>query len=104
MRQVIVGLAALVLVVGCAGERSHRHEDNDDESVELADVPVAVRRTIEANLRGGTIDELERSTDGGRVTYDVEVESASGDFEFEVAEDGTFLGIDSEDEDEELRD
>lgn len=64
---------------------------NDD--VTLDETPEPVHQTIQANLRGGQIQDLERSTDDGVVTYEVEVERGANEWEFLVGEDGEYLGI-----------
>ena len=72
---------------------------DDDEAVTLAQCPAAVRTTIEAHLNGGSIVELERTTDHGEVLYEVDVRGADGVAEFDVAEDGTFRGYEEDDDD-----
>ncbi len=71
-----------------------------DERVKLSEVPAAVRTTIRQHLAGGTIEQIERSREGGKTVYEVEVEGAAGDFEFSVAADGTFLGLADEADEE----
>src|SRR5688572_1248159 len=105
-----IGLSAglLVLIVGAAvGCNSSQQgaapglfrSRTVDEPVTMDQVPAAVRQTIEANLKGGTVTEIERSRDGDQVTYEVEVTGVNGVFDMVVAEDGTFLGIEDDDED-----
>lgn len=101
------GAMVLVLAAGVAvgfSTLGRGMGQDDDEKVVLADVPAAVRKTIQSHLDGGKIDEIERSREQGRVVYDVDVEGAHGDFEFIVAEDGTYLGKDTEDGDDENAD
>ncbi len=100
-------LVALLITVG--GCRSHcqtcgAREEDDDVRMTIDQVPPAVRATIEQHLNGGTITELERSNDEGRTTYDVTVKGSGGTSEFEVGEDGAFLGMDDEDEDNKDKD
>ncbi|MBK7403886.1 MAG: hypothetical protein IPJ41_04430 [Phycisphaerales bacterium] len=47
------------------------------------------------------IEKIERSTEGGKTVYEVSTEGANGDGEFLVAEDGTYLGQEQEDDDNE---
>ncbi|MBZ0170985.1 MAG: PepSY-like domain-containing protein [Phycisphaerales bacterium] len=68
----------------------------DDKAVTLDQVPRAVRVAILSRLDGGTITELERTTDHGRVLYEVDVRTANGVVEFDIAEDGTFAGYDND--------
>lgn len=90
---------SILAAAGAACHSSH-HRDHD-ERVSQSEVPPAVRATIEQHLAGGKIDEIERCIEKGKVVYDVEVDSAKGDFEFAVAEDGSFLGMDTEDDEDE---
>lgn len=70
-----------------------------DEVVTLSQCPAAVRTTIEGRLDGGSIMEIERTTDHGEVLYEVDVQGADGVIEFDVANDGTFRGYEGADDD-----
>lgn len=70
--------------------------DAVDERVTIDQVPAAARATIEANLGGGTINEVERSSRDGKVWYEVEVKGDDGMFDIAVAEDGAYLGMDDD--------
>ena len=48
----------------------------DDEVVTLDECPAAVQTTIKVHLNGGTIKEIERTTDHGEVLYEVDVQNA----------------------------
>jgi len=89
-----VGMGALM------SEVNGNETGQEDEVVSLSQVPGAVRKTIMEHAMGGKIEQIEKSDEDGEVVYDVEVEKGGHDFEFEVANDGTFLGTDHEDEDE----
>lgn len=103
MMPVAVGVTVLGLGAGVAGLAiaGAARAGDDDQVVTLDETPPAVRATIEAHLDGGVIDEIELSNDGEAPVYEVEVEHPGGDFEFIVAPDGTYLGVDEEDDDEE---
>lgn len=73
---------------------------DDDEKVTLEQVPPAVRAVIQQKAAGGTIQEIERETEDGKVIYSVEVLRDGKTVEFEVAADGTFLGFENDDETE----
>ena len=98
----VVMAGAMATISGCKATCERCEED--DVVVSIEELPPEVRRTIEANLNGGSVRTIELSDDDGKRTYDVEVDGANGRFEFEVAPDGTFLGMDEEDEDEERAD
>lgn len=74
--------------------------DEGDEAVALEDCPEAVQATIKAHLDGGTITELERTTDHGEVLYEVDVRTDAGVVEFDVAADGAFRGYEADDDDD----
>jgi len=59
-----------------------------------------VQETILAIVGVGAIDEIERTTDHGEVLYEVDATGDEGEFEFDVAEDGTFHGFEDEDDDD----
>ena len=71
-----------------------------DEIVKLEDVPVAVRESIQRHAKGGTIEQIERSDEDGKIVYEIEVNGADGEFEFGVAHDGKFLGMDQDENDD----
>ncbi|HXH85021.1 MAG TPA: hypothetical protein VNN07_19085 [Candidatus Tectomicrobia bacterium] len=78
---VVAALAALV-----AGPGSVRADQ-----VSLDQVPPAVRATIEREIQGGRLEEIERETRGGEVVYEVAFERDGRSREIRVAEDGTVL-------------
>jgi hypothetical protein len=82
--------------LGVAG-RTH---DDGDEVVTLAECPPAVQATIRAHLDGGTITEIERTTDHGEVLYEIDVAVGDDVVEFDIAEDGSFRGYESDDDDD----
>lgn len=71
---------------------------DSDEIVTLGQCPEAVQATIKAHLDGGSIKEIERTTDHGEVLYEVDVTGDEGIVEFDVAEDGAFRGYEEEDD------
>ena len=74
--------------------------DDGDEAVALEDCPESVQQTIGAHLDGGTITELERTTDHGEVLYEVDVKTGGGVVEVDVAEAGTFRGYEGAGDDD----
>ncbi|MBK7403875.1 MAG: PepSY-like domain-containing protein [Phycisphaerales bacterium] len=91
---------ALVVLTGAAiGFTTTRGDE--DEVVKLKDVPAAARQAIQDHSKGLKIEKIERSTEGGKTVYEVSTEGADGDGEFLVAEDGTYLGQEQEDDDNE---
>ena len=80
--------------------------DGKEEKVKLADCPEAVQKTINDNLSGGTIVEIEKETNkDGTVTYEAEVKKADGtEIEIEVAADGKLIKIETEDDEDDKDD
>jgi uncharacterized membrane protein YkoI len=65
-------------------------------SVEIAltEAPAAVQKTIAAQLGGGSLDGIERASEGGETTYDVDFTTKGGEERsLSVAEDGTLLSL-----------
>ena len=91
-RTIWITMTAMLLLIatGCA--------TGSDEIVTLEECPAAVQQTINARLDGGTIKEIERTTDHGEVLYEVDVQGVDGVVEFDVAEDGTFRGFEEDDD------
>ncbi len=85
----LVAAAAAIGFTAAAGE--------EEVQISIDQVPPAVRTTIEVNLAGGTITEIERSAGAERVVYEVEVTGPGGRFELAVAEDGTLLAVEADD-------
>ncbi len=75
-------------------------QGDGDEIVIFDRCPDAVQKTINAHLDGGTIKEIERTTDHGEVLYEVDVINTDSIVEFDIAADGTFRGYDNDTEDE----
>jgi uncharacterized membrane protein YkoI len=71
----------------------------DDVPVSLDQVPAQVRRTMEERSRGGPIQEIERSERDGQVIYEFEIGRESGGyFDIAIAEDGTVLDVEDDDD------
>ena len=64
----------------------------DDDDVKLQDVPSAPRQTIEKEVGRGTITEIEREEDDGKVHFEVEFATADQQrYEIHVGNDGKLL-------------
>jgi len=76
-------------------------EDNEqEEQVSLADVPEAVKATILKEAAGTEIKEIEKEAEDGRTIYSAEVLINGQKVNFEIAPDGTLLGKEAENEDD----
>jgi hypothetical protein len=62
------------------------------EPVPFDGLPAAVKATIQREVKGGQIVEIERETKAGRPIFEVDfVEKNGAKWELDVAEDGTLL-------------
>jgi uncharacterized membrane protein YkoI len=73
-------------------------KDEDEQQVSIEQVPAAVKATIEA--QGGTIKNIERETENGKTIYGAELIINGQEVEIKVADDGTLLGKEAGDKDE----
>lgn len=100
-RKTIVVMCALALAAaagaGIGFQRSAGADEDGDIGVTLDQCPAAVQATIRAQVGGGTINEIERSPAG---RFEVDANGADGQFEFVVAGDGTYLGPEVDDGDD----
>lgn len=70
---------------GCASERK----------VAMAEIPEPVRATLEREA-AGTVIESEKETKNGKVVYSFDVKREDGEWDVEIAEDGTLIGKEKE--------
>ncbi len=79
-------------------------DDGDEEEVKVSldQVPAAVKAAVEKAVANGTLIELTKETEDGKVVYEAEYKTADGKKrEIEMAEDGTVLEEEDADEDDE---
>jgi uncharacterized membrane protein YkoI len=69
-----------------------------ETEVSIEEVPDAVRATIDAEAKGGTIGEIEMETENGRTVYEADAIIDGQEVEIQVASDGTLLGKETEDD------
>jgi hypothetical protein len=65
----------------------------DDDDVALEALPAAVRATVDREVNGGQILEIERDHDrkNQRIVYEVEFLLEGVKYELDIAEDGTLV-------------
>ena len=86
---VIIGLAAVGAVVYAGMDK-----EENKQKVAMTELPIAVQKTIQDNLGGGTVTETAKETKGGKTYYEAEVQkSGSEKVEIKVAEDGSLIGL-----------
>jgi hypothetical protein len=80
---ILVGLLALPLGAWAA----EKHE----ERLSIDQVPPAVKTTIEKELAGGQLGEIEKETQGGRTFYEAQLTKDGHTSYVHVAENGNVL-------------
>jgi len=108
-KEVEVKVAANGTVLGKEADDEDKDDDADDEEedegeeqVSLAEVPGAVQATLVKEAAGAEIKEIEKEDENGRDVYSADVILNGQEVEIKVAPDGTLLGkeVDDEEEDE----
>lgn len=75
-------------------------EDDDEEQVSIDELPAAVKATIMAEAGGKEIREIVKESDDAQVVYEAEVIVDGKEVDIRVSPDGTLLGTEADDEDE----
>lgn len=82
----------LAVVTAPKGWAEKKKTDEQEETVALADVPPAVRATIEKEANGAHLKKIEQSTSKkGQVVYELEIVKSGQQYEILIAADGTVL-------------
>ena len=93
---VVIGLAAIGAVVYAGMDK-----EENKQKVAMTELPVAVQKTIQDNLGGGTVTETAKETKDGKTYYEAEVQKSGGErVEIKVAEDGKLIGVGKEEDDD----
>ena len=79
-KNIYTALAALSLTICVAAEE-----------VKFSELPNAAQRTINRNLYGGVVQEIDREIEAGRTVYDVEVRREGKNRKLRVDADGKLL-------------
>ena len=62
------------------------------KDVSLSEVPKAVRATMDSELKGAEINDIERDRDDGKIVYEVDADGDDGrEIKLKIAKDGTLL-------------
>lgn len=71
-----------------------------EDEVDIASIPVAARATLEKEAAGGSIEEVEKVTSHGAVSYEADVVTRAGKkLEVAVTASGAIQSIENGDED-----
>jgi uncharacterized membrane protein YkoI len=87
-------VAALVLALGAVA--AENEPADKPQTVTLADLPAPARAAVEKWLAGGTIKNIEKEVEDGKIVYDVEATVKGKHAEADVAADGTVLSTEEE--------
>lgn len=68
-----------------------------EEKVTLDQCPAAVQKAIQA--QGGTVNEIEKETENGKVIYEAEITKDGKTYDVEIAENGTVIATEIDEED-----
>ena len=76
----------------------------DDEEIELADVPQKVKDAAIAAVKGIKLTEASIEKEDGKTVYELEGTVDGKEYEIEVDEDGKVLEVEQEDDDDDDND
>jgi uncharacterized membrane protein YkoI len=101
-KEVEIRVAADGTLLGQEVDDEDDDEDDDENEVQvsLSDLPEAVKATLLKEAGGAEVKEIEKEIENGREVYSAEVMIDGQEVEFEIAPDGTLLGREVEDEDD----
>ena len=103
MNRRIIAAIAVIIGVSSIGALVYAGMDKEENEHKLAmtELPVAVQKTIQDNLGGGTVTQTEKETKDGKTYYEAEVQKSGGEkVEIKVAEDGKLIDVGKEDDEE----
>jgi uncharacterized membrane protein YkoI len=103
MNRRIIAAIAVIIGVSSIGALVYAGMDKEENEhkVAMTELPVAVQKTIQDNLGGGTVTQAEKETKDGKTYYEAEVQKSGGEkVEIKVAEDGKLIGVGKEDDDD----
>ena len=73
------------------------NQDDDDTPVQPSELPAPVQATVSTQAKGATIHGLSKSTEDGRLAYELELVMADGHRkDMDIAPDGTILEIEEQ--------
>jgi uncharacterized membrane protein YkoI len=101
-KSIIIVAVAILGIAGIGAFVYAGNEENENkQKVAMTELPASVQKTIQDNLGGGTVAEVEKETKGGKTYYEAEVKKSGGEkVEIKVAEDGKLIGVGKEEDDD----
>jgi uncharacterized membrane protein YkoI len=114
--QIMIGLAAVGLMVGCAtNDKEDMDRDNGamiEESsgaatepdatepklgTKMSDLPAAVQKTIREQAPNAKIDDIDKEKRSGQVVYEIQFAEPGKNPKLHIAEDGSIVKGDEKD-------
>ncbi|MFO0831102.1 MAG: PepSY domain-containing protein [Phycisphaerales bacterium] len=93
--KLIVAASAAAFLCACAHPRHRQPSDASpgpqEVKVPLQETPPAVRKTIEAELHGGTLEDIARTQRDGEAVYETDIIRAGREWELVVNADGRII-------------
>ena len=86
-----LGLAVTTVVRAASEKEQEAKKETAAQKVALADLPAAVRATIDREMPGADIKTIEKEEEHGKVVYDVEAKLKGKNVEMDIASDGKVL-------------
>jgi uncharacterized membrane protein YkoI len=90
----MVFTAGLALTISAVA--AQKEKETAPKSVAIADLPAPARAAVEKWLAGGTIKNIDKEDEDGKVIYDVEATVKGKHAEADIAADGTVLTTEEE--------
>ena len=84
-------LAVLLAILALGG--SGRAQEKKAKSLQLKDLPAAVQKTVQANLKGGEIKNISKEKEDGVEQFEVETMLNGKTRDFDVDSKGTLLVV-----------
>ena len=86
----LVSLLALPVSLMAAQKPGEEGEENE-EAITQAQLPAAVRATLDRELMGGAVEKVEKKTGEGKTLYEADVKVGEDVYEIKIADSGKLL-------------
>ena len=97
----LIGLMVVAGIALCIAAVATTLTEQAEKKISIGELPEAAKTTILSEAKAGTIQELETEIEDGRTIYEAEVTIDGQETDIKVADDGTLLGKEVEDADDE---
>ena len=86
-----VAAISIAVIAGLACPALFSAEDENEQTVKMSDLPVAVQTTIKDKAGSNEIVKIEKKTEEGKTVYEAVVNKNGKEWSIEVNEKGKFL-------------